>query len=75
MLTFLCRPGTPGVDENTQNAEHAANRKGLIEDMRSQGISSVREIAAELNQRGIPTVRGGEWHPTTAARLLDRLAV
>ena len=57
------------------NAAHrAANLRGIVDDLRSQGITSVRCIASELNKRGILTPRGGIWHPTSAARLLSRLA-
>jgi DNA invertase Pin-like site-specific DNA recombinase len=56
------------------NAEHrAANLRAIVEDLRAQGICTVRGIAAELNERGILTPRGGAWHPTSAARLLSRL--
>ncbi len=44
-----------------------------MEYLRTQGITSVRDIAAELNERDILTPRGGAWHPTSAARLLSRL--
>lgn len=30
-------------------------------------------IARMLNERGIPTARGGDWHPETVKRLLRRL--
>jgi DNA invertase Pin-like site-specific DNA recombinase len=36
--------------------------------------NGVREIAAALNARGVPTPRGGRWHPTSVQRLLSRLA-
>jgi hypothetical protein len=56
------------------NAEHrAANLRTIVDDLLTQGITSVRAIAAELNERGILTPRGGAWHPTSAARLLSRL--
>jgi DNA invertase Pin-like site-specific DNA recombinase len=55
-------------------AEHTDNLRAIVEDIRSQGATSVRAVAAELNRRGILTPRGGDWHPTTAARLLERLA-
>jgi DNA invertase Pin-like site-specific DNA recombinase len=51
----------------------ASNLRSIVDDMRSQGINSIRAIAAELNARGILTPRGGSWHPTSAARLLVRL--
>jgi DNA invertase Pin-like site-specific DNA recombinase len=57
------------------NAEHrAANLQAIIDDIRDHGITSVRDIAGELNRRDILTPRGGSWHPTSAARLLSRLA-
>ena len=56
------------------NAEHrATNLSAIVDDMRAQGVTSVRTIAAELNKRGVLTPRGGNWHPTSAARLLLRL--
>jgi DNA invertase Pin-like site-specific DNA recombinase len=56
------------------NAEHrAATLRAIVDDLRTQGITSVRAIAAELNEHGILTPRGGAWHPTSAARLLSRL--
>ena len=44
-----------------------------MDDMRAKGLTSVRALAAELNERSILTPRGGAWHPTSAARLLSRL--
>jgi DNA invertase Pin-like site-specific DNA recombinase len=56
-------------------ADHrAANLRTIVDAIRSQRITSVRSIAAELNARGILTPRGGSWHPTSVARLLSRLA-
>ena len=55
--------------------EHASNFRSIVDDVRAQGITSVRKIAEELNQRGILAPRGGEWQPTTVVRLLARLSV
>jgi DNA invertase Pin-like site-specific DNA recombinase len=56
------------------NAEQrACNLRAIVDDLRSQGFTSVRAIAAQLNERGVLTARGGAWHPTSAARLLSRL--
>jgi DNA invertase Pin-like site-specific DNA recombinase len=56
------------------NAAHrASNLRAIVDDLRSQGITSIRAIAAELNDRGILTPRGGAWHPTSTGRLLARL--
>jgi DNA invertase Pin-like site-specific DNA recombinase len=55
-------------------AEHRAeNLRAIVDDLRSSGITTVRRLAAELNERGILTSRGRIWHPTSAARLLSRL--
>ncbi|MFG2473542.1 recombinase family protein [Streptomyces fagopyri] len=32
---------------------------------------SIRGICDRLNEQGIPSKRGGQWHPTTVARLLN----
>jgi hypothetical protein len=37
------------------------------------GIVSRRELADELNRRGIPGAAGGGWHRTTVVRMLRRL--
>ena len=56
------------------NARHrAANLKGIVDDLRTLGIKSVRTLAAELNARGVLTPRGRAWHPTSVTRLLARL--
>ena len=52
---------------------HAENLRAIISDMKAQGIVSLRMIADELNVRGILTPRGGRWHATSAARVLERL--
>jgi DNA invertase Pin-like site-specific DNA recombinase len=51
----------------------AENLRAIVDDLRSSGITTVRRLAAELNERGILTSRGRIWHPTSAARLLSRL--
>jgi hypothetical protein len=60
-----------GVKANAE--QRAANLRAIVDDLRSQGFTSVRAIAVQLNERGILTPRGGTWHPTSAARLLSRL--
>src|SRR6478672_4248158 len=34
--------------------EHATNLRSIVDDVRAQGITSIRKIAEELNQRGHP---------------------
>jgi DNA invertase Pin-like site-specific DNA recombinase len=51
----------------------ANDLRAIIDDLRGQGISSIRATAEELNRRTILTPRGGHWHPTSVVRLLERL--
>jgi Recombinase len=53
--------------------ERAANLRTIVDHIRSHGVTSVRAIAAQLNDRGILTPRGGAWHATSTARLMSRL--
>ena len=41
--------------------------------MRSAGAVSLRQIAAELNAKGIKTVRGKEWSAMQVQRILERV--
>ena len=54
-------------------AQHAADLRGIVDDIRRSGITTVRGIAEELHSRGIRAPRGDTWHPTAVARLLNRL--
>jgi hypothetical protein len=45
----------------------------IVEGVKRAGITSVRAITEELNRQGINAPRGGAWHPTAVARLLNRL--
>ena len=55
--------------------EHATNLRSILEEIRSQGVTSIRKMAEELNRRGVLAPRGGEWQPTTVVRLLARLQI
>jgi len=50
---------------------HAENVLPVIEQVRAGG-ASLRQIAEELNARGIKTARGGKWHATTVRNALNR---
>jgi DNA invertase Pin-like site-specific DNA recombinase len=54
--------------------ERAENLRGLLGEMRAQGITGVGAVVRALNERGLLTARGGRWHRTSAARLLQRLS-
>lgn len=51
----------------------AANVLPIIKEIRATG-ASMRETAAALNARGIPTARGGTWAATQISDILKRAA-
>ena len=51
----------------------AADLAPIIRDLQAAGKTSLRAIAAALNEAGIPTARGGEWSSPQVMRLLERL--
>jgi hypothetical protein len=61
-----------------QANKHAADMRAkalapTIRKLRRAGFVSISAIARELNEREIPTARGGKWHMTMVTRLLERL--
>lgn len=57
----------------TQANERSSALAPVLAELRSLGIATTPAIAAELNQRAIPTPRGGRWHAASVARLVHRL--
>jgi hypothetical protein len=60
-----------------QRTEQAVARLApVIAELRATGVTSLRGIAAALNERGIPTVAGsGRWRHVKVGRLLARLPI
>jgi hypothetical protein len=55
--------------------ERAADLAPIVAELQAGGVTSLRGIAAALNERGIPIVTGsGHWHHAQVARLLVQLA-
>ena len=54
---------------NATMARNANERAAL----RAAGAGSLQAIAKSLNDRGIPTNRGGSWFKTQVARVLARI--
>ncbi|MBA3519709.1 MAG: recombinase family protein, partial [Rhizobiales bacterium] len=50
----------------------AANVLPVVEAIRASGVSSLAAIAEALNNRGIRSARGGQWHVSTVQNLLAR---
>ena len=49
-----------------------ANVLPVIRQMQGAGVTSLAALATALNNRGIPTARGGTWHPMTVRNLMER---
>jgi DNA invertase Pin-like site-specific DNA recombinase len=54
--------------------EHATNLKPVVESLAAEGATSLTAIASALNERGMLTPRGGQWHKSSVKNLLARLA-
>ena len=54
---------------------HARDLAPVMADIRACGATSLRAIAAALNDRGMLTRRGGHWQVSTVQNLLDRLGL
>ena len=50
----------------------AADIVPVIEGIRAAGVTSANGIARALNERGIPTARGGRWQAVQVQRVLER---
>ena len=51
----------------------AADLAPIIRELQAGGATSLRAIAAGLNDQGIPTARGGGWSSPQVMRILERL--
>lgn len=59
--------------QNATRADHFARRVGpLLNQLHCAHELSFRDVALELNRRGVPCFRGGEWHANTAYRAFKR---
>jgi len=53
---------------------HAQDSADMIEEARSAGCTSLREIAAHLNEQGATTPKGAAWTAAAVQRVVRRLA-
>lgn len=68
-----------GRDASTRVRQAKAKRRAgdladIIATARQDGATSLREIAAALNAKGVPTAKGGTWAAVQVARVLTQLA-
>jgi hypothetical protein len=60
--------------QNASQARALAFRlKPVVQEIRRSGLTTVRAIMRELNERDLRTSRGGLWHPHTTNVLLRRI--
>lgn len=68
--------GNPaGLEKARQRAsqlacERAAQVRGIVEEIRAAGLTSLRQIAAALNARGVESPRGGRWYAASVRSVL-----
>ena len=55
-------------------AAFAESLRPVIEQLRAEGNTTLHAIVAVLNDREVPTARGGSWHLRTVHQLTRRLA-
>ena len=56
-----------------KSARRVADLAPILAEVRASGASSLREIAAALDARRIPTARGGAWSAVQVKRLLEQV--
>jgi len=68
------RTGLPRAGETLRRRadEHAARVRPVIEEIRLAGPTTYQAVADALNERRVPTARGGKWHSKTVANLVRR---
>lgn len=50
--------------------DFATNLAPMLDQIRTEGATTIRAIANALNERGVPTRRGGAWGPSQVQRVL-----
>ena len=67
--------GNAAAVARVQEAAHqrAEDLQPVIQELQEHGITGLRAIGRALNERGVVTPRGGKWHPTTVARVMERM--
>lgn len=65
---------TAAIQAVKQSADsHAMDLKPVIDSLAEEDITSLGAIATALNERGMRTPRGGQWHKTSVSNLLTRI--
>jgi DNA invertase Pin-like site-specific DNA recombinase len=59
------------ITRRAQAAQRATDLAPAIAELRVKGARSLRELAAGLNDRGVPATRGGQWSAAQVQRILQ----
>jgi DNA invertase Pin-like site-specific DNA recombinase len=71
--TNLPEAQAKGAAANRDGADaFAANVLPIVRQLQAAGATGFRAIARALNDRGVRTARGGDWHDSTVRNLLAR---
>ena len=70
---MCCSPASEGgiATLQKQARNRALDLAPTIQELHAGGCESLRAIAAGLEERGIPTARGGKWSAVQVSRLLE----
>jgi DNA invertase Pin-like site-specific DNA recombinase len=65
-----------GVAANQHRARLFNQRiSAAIKELQADGVTGLSELARRLNERGVPTSRGGQWNATQVRRVLSSAEV
>jgi hypothetical protein len=68
--------GVSNLARQARADKRAAKLAPILKELQASGVTSLRAIAAALNERGIPTATGyGRWHHVQVGKVLARLEV
>ncbi len=72
--TNLAAAGAKGAQTQRAGADaFAANVLPIVREIQARGATTPRAVASALNDRGVRTARGGDWHDSTVRNLLARV--
>jgi hypothetical protein len=72
--TLTAKARKAGHEANRVKAEQrAGDLAPVIKELQAGGATSLRAIAEGLNDRGIPTAKGGQWSSPQVMRVLERM--
>ncbi|GJD50025.1 hypothetical protein OPKNFCMD_2761 [Methylobacterium crusticola] len=72
-VPIVTAPWNGGAVMRAKADSRAADLAPVLAEIRAGGARSLREIAAGLNGRCIPTAFGGKWSAVQVRRVLARL--